>query len=133
MFAGYDDPEGRRGALNAARLHDGWLATGDIASMDEDGFFTVIDRKENMLLRSGQRVFPRQVEEVLFEHPAISLAQVRREHDEEGVIHLRARVILHRNMRLTLDELFEYCAKRLHASALPDSIEIEEQDSGDLH
>jgi len=120
VFAGYDDPEGRRGALNAARLHDGWLATGDIASMDEDGFFTVIDRKENMLLRSGQRVFPRQVEEV-------------REHDEEGVIHLRARVILHRNMRLTLDELFEYCAKRLHASALPDSIEIEEQDSGDLH
>ena len=133
VFAGYDDPEGRRGALNAARLHDGWLATGDIASMDEDGFFTVIDRKENMLLRSGQRVFPRQVEEVLFEHPAIALAQVRREHDEEGVIHLRARVILHRNMRLTLDELFEYCAKRLHASALPDSIEIEEQDSGDLH
>jgi long-chain acyl-CoA synthetase len=133
VFAGYDDPEGKRSGLNAARLHEGWLATGDIASMDEDGFFTVIDRKENMLLRNGQRVFPRQVEEVLFEHPAIALAKVRREHDEEGVIHLRARVILHRNMKLTLDELLEYCAKRLHASALPDSIEIEEQHSGDFH
>ena len=133
VFAGYDDLDGKRNALNAARLHEGWLATGDIASMDEDGFFTVIDRKDNMLLRNGVRVFPRQVEEVLFEHPAIALAQVRREQDEEGVTHLRARVLLHRNMRITLDELFEYCAKRLHAGAVPDSIEIEEQDPHGYH
>ncbi|HEX8955578.1 MAG TPA: alpha/beta fold hydrolase, partial [Burkholderiaceae bacterium] len=132
VFAGYDDVDGKRAGLNAVRLHGGWLATGDIASMDEDGFFTVIDRKDNMLLRNGQRVFPRQVEEVLFEHPAIALAQVRREQDEEGATHLRARIILHRNMRITLDELFEYCAKRLHASAVPDSIEIEERNSGDF-
>ena len=133
VFAGYDDLDGKRNALNAARLHEGWLATGDIASMDEDGFFTVIDRKDNMLLRNGVRVFPRQVEEVLFEHPAIALAQVRREQDEEGVTHLRVRVLLHRNMRITLDELFEYCAKRLHAGAVPDSIEIEEQDPHGYH
>jgi long-chain acyl-CoA synthetase len=130
VFGGYDDANGRHAALNAARLRDGWLATGDIASMDEDGFFTVIDRKDNMLLRNGQRVFPRQIEEVLFEHPAIALARVRREQDEEGVTHLRAQVLLHRNMRLTLDELFEYCAKRLHASAVPDSIEIDEEEPG---
>lgn len=133
VFAGYDDADGKHAALSASRLHEGWLATGDIASMDEDGFFTVIDRKDNMLLRNGQRVFPRQVEEVLFEHPAVALAQVRREFDEEGVPHLRARIILHRNMRLTLDEVLEYCAKRLHAGALPDSIEIEEQRAGDVH
>ena len=133
VFAGYDDLDGKRNALNAARLHEGWLATGDIASMDEDGFFTVIDRKDNMLLRNGVRVFPRQVEEVLFEHPAIALAQVRREQDEDGVTHLRARILLHRNMRITLDELFEYCAKRLHAGAVPDSIEIEEQDPHGYH
>ena len=133
VFAGYDGCDGsdaRCATLSAARLADGWLATGDIASMDEDGFFTVIDRKDNMLLRNGVRVFPRQVEEVLFEHPAIALAQVRREQDEEGVTHLRAQVLLHRNMRMTLDELFEYCAKRLHASAVPDSIEIDEEEPG---
>ncbi|HEY8026441.1 MAG TPA: alpha/beta fold hydrolase [Burkholderiaceae bacterium] len=133
VFAGYDSERTDRAGLTAARLQDGWLATGDIAAMDEDGFFTVIDRKENMMVRRGRRVFPRQVEEVLFEHPAIALARVRREHDEEGVIHLRARVLLHRNMRITLDELLEYCAKRLHESALPDSIDIEEESSSDLN
>ncbi len=136
VFAGYDcRHDGRhpnRSGLTAERLQDGWFATGDIAAMDEDGFFTVIDRKENMLLRNGQRVFPRQVEEVLFEHPAIAMARVRREQDEEGVIHLRARVLLHRSMRISVDELLEYCAKRLHASALPDSIDIEEESSSDL-
>jgi long-chain acyl-CoA synthetase len=85
-----------------------------------------------MFVRGGQRVFPRQVEEVLFEHPAIALARVRREQDEEGVIHLRARVLLHRNIKVTLEELLKYCAKRLHPSALPDSISMEERDSGSL-
>ena len=131
VFAGYDGTAGAK--QQAVRLQDGWLATGDIAAMDEDGFFTVIDRKDNMLMRNGHRVFPRQIEEVLFEHPAIALARVRREPDDEGVIHLRARVVLHRNMRATLDELLKYCAKRLHDSALPDSIDIEEQDTSDLH
>jgi long-chain acyl-CoA synthetase len=132
VFHGYDGGDQRGDSLTAARLQNGWLATGDIASMDEDGFFTVVDRKENMFVRGGQRVFPRQVEEVLFEHPAIAMARVRREQDEEGVIHLRARVLLHRNIKVTLEELFKYCAKRLHPSALPDSISMEERDSGSL-
>ena len=132
VFQGYDSGDQRNVSLTAARLQNGWLATGDIASVDEDGFFTVIDRKENMFVRGGQRVFPRQVEEVLFEHPAIALARVRREQDEEGVIHLRARVLLHRNIKVTLEELLKYCAKRLHPSALPDSISMEERDSGSL-
>jgi len=110
----------------ALRLRDGWLATGDIASMDEDGFFTLIDRKENMLVRNGRKVFPRQAEEVLFEHPAVALASVKRQPDEEGLMHLRAHVVLHRNIKISTDELRKYCAKRLHPSALPDSINIEQ-------
>lgn len=129
VFHGYDASDDRSTAMTAARLQDGWLATGDIACVDEDGFFAVIDRKENMFVRDGHRVFPRQVEEVLFEHPAIALAKVKREQDEEGVIHLRAQVMLHRSMRVTVEELLKYCAKRLHPSALPDSISMEEQDS----
>jgi long-chain acyl-CoA synthetase len=142
VFAGYDlAPDTARAEVSngsdveqqrlrhatAARLKDGWFASGDIASMDEDGFFTIIDRKENMLIRAGQRVFPRQVEEVLFEHPAVAMATVVRDPDEEGIVHLRAQIMLHHNMKVGVEELLRYCAKRLHANALPDSIIIEQQ------
>lgn len=130
VFAGYDRQAGRYDALTATRLQDGWFATGDVASMDEDGFVTVIDRKDNMVLRGGQRVFPRQIEEVLFEHPAVALARVRSEIAENGgPVLLRAQVFLHRSMKTTAQELLEYCAKRLHARALPDSISVEAYDA----
>ena len=124
VFAGYDERDARGQALTAARLKDGWLATGDIASMDEDGFFTIVDRKDNMLVRDGQRIFPRQVEEVLFEHPAVAHAHVTRRTNEFGAT-LHAQLMLHHNMNLTEDALRRYCAKRLHPAALPDSIVIE--------
>ncbi|MDR3480047.1 MAG: alpha/beta fold hydrolase [Burkholderiaceae bacterium] len=130
VFSGYDGGDPRGTSLSASRLQNGWLATGDIASMDEDGFFTVVDRKENMVVRDGQRIFPRQIEEVLFEHPSVSMAWVRREQDGTGRIHLRAHVLLHRNMSVAVEELLKYCAKRLHASAVPDSICLEPQESG---
>ncbi len=128
VFAGYDvgvPPEPRIVELNQQRLQEGWFATGDIASMDEDGFFNIIERKSNILLRGGQRIFPRQIEEVLFEHPAVELAQVRRESDEEGVLHLRAYVRLHEKSQISVPELQKYCRKRLPSWALPDSIHIE--------
>jgi long-chain acyl-CoA synthetase len=129
VFGGYDGADQRSAQASAQRLQDGWLATGDIASLDEDGYVTLIDRKVHMLIRGGERVYPRQVEEVLFEHPAVALVQVQPEPDEEGVVHLRARVMLHRNMKATIEELFTYCSKRLQAAALPDSIEIEEKNT----
>jgi long-chain acyl-CoA synthetase len=125
VFAGYGGSEARAAEATSRVLHDGWLATGDIASMDENGFFTIIERKENMLVRDGHRVFPRQIEDTLYEHPAIALARVKREQDEQGVARLRAVVTLHRNLAATEEELMKYCSKRLHSSALPDSIVIE--------
>jgi long-chain acyl-CoA synthetase len=125
VFSGYDGKGDKNASATARVLKDGWLATGDIASMDENGFFTIIDRKENMLLRNGQRVFPRQIEESLYEHPAIAFAHVKREKDEHGVDTLHAYVTLHRNLAATEAELMKYCAKRLHPGALPDSITVE--------
>ncbi len=129
VFNGYDcsgDSSARCQQLNAERLQQGWLLTGDMGYMDEDGFFTIVDRKANMLLRSGQYVFPRQVEEILFEHPAVAMVRVLAVPDDEGITHLRAQVMLHRSMNVNVEELHEYCAKRLHSSALPDSITIGE-------
>lgn len=132
VFAGYDvgnsrdgDHQQRMRELTAERLRGGWLATGDIASIDADGYVSIIDRKENMLVRGGERVFPRQIEDVLFEHPAVAVAQVKWAPDDEGVIHLRAHIMLHQSMHATTEELHKYASKRLQASALPDSIAIE--------
>ena len=55
----------------ADAMRDGWFYTGDIATMDEDGYFTIVDRKKDMILASGLNVYPREVEEVLYEHPAV--------------------------------------------------------------
>jgi len=141
LFAGYDHahvglPAHGVTALNLIakkiskeRLHDGWFATGDVASIDEDGFVSIIDRKSNMLIRGGQRVFPRQIEEVLFEHPAVAVAHVKWSPDDEGVNHLRAEVLLHHNMKVSVEELLKYASKRLHADALPDSIAIEQKNT----
>jgi long-chain acyl-CoA synthetase len=128
VFAGYGSDTERSASATEKVLHDGWLATGDIASMDENGFFTIIERKENVLLRNGQRIFPRQIEDTLYEHPAIALARVLREKDDHGIVRLRAQVTLHRNLAATEEELMKYCSKRLHPGALPDSISFESPD-----
>ena len=125
VFSGYGGQNDKSAGATVRVLRDGWLATGDIASMDENGFFTIVDRKENMLTRNGRRIFPRQIEEVLYDHPAIELAHVVREQDESGAVRLRAKVKLHRNLAATEEELRKYCAKRLHPNALPDAITFE--------
>jgi long-chain acyl-CoA synthetase len=124
VFSAYGGLSKRALAASARVLHEGWLATGDIASMDENGFFTIIERKENMLLKNGQRVFPRQVEEALYEHPAIALARVSKHVQENGCIELIAQVTLHNNLAASEEELMKYCARRLPPSSLPDHIEL---------
>src|SRR5215210_4436989 len=72
-------PQVMKGYLNrpedtAETLRDGWLYTGDIAKMDEDGYFYIVDRKKDMIVVSGYNVYPREIEEVLFEHPDVAEA-----------------------------------------------------------
>lgn len=126
VFSGYGGASARRAGATSQVLKDGWLLTSDIASMDENGFFTFIDRKENMLLRDGQRVFPRQIEDALYEHPAIAYARVRKETDATGVARLNAIVTLHKNLAATEEELMKYCSRRLHPMSLPDRISVEQ-------
>ena len=60
----------------AETLRDGWLHTGDLATMDDDGYFTIVDRIKDMIIVSGFNVYPREVEETLFKHPAVADAAV---------------------------------------------------------
>ena len=64
-------------------MNDGWFRTGDLARRDEDGFYYIIDRAKDMIIRGGFNVYPREIEEVLITHPAVSLAAVRRRARQE--------------------------------------------------
>ncbi len=57
-------------ATKATITHDGWLNTGDVGRVDEDGYFYIVDRTKDMIIRGGYNVYPREIEEVLYEHPA---------------------------------------------------------------
>jgi long-chain acyl-CoA synthetase len=66
----------RRPEETAEVLTDGWFSTGDLGRMDADGYFSIVDRKKDMIIRGGFNVYPREVEEVLYEHPAVKEAAV---------------------------------------------------------
>ena len=103
----------------AAAIRDGWFSTGDLARVDEDGFYFIVDRKKDMIIRSGANVYPREVEEVLYEHPAVLEAAVI------GIPHpalgeeVGAAVSLRPGADATPDELREYVRQRVAAYKYP--------------
>ena len=115
----------------AKALRDGWLYTGDIARMDEDGFFYVIDRRKDVIFMGGYPIYPRHIEEVLYEHPAVLEAAVvgMPEWGKGGAI--RAFVVprgeSHRGNDKMLAELTAHMARRLPAHALPSSLTFAER------
>ena len=109
-----------------ATLRNGWLHTGDLALMDEDGFFTIIDRKKDLILAGPYNVYPRDVEEVLYEHPKVlEVAVVSiRGADENPSPFIKAVVVLKRGEKATADELLALCRERLDAYKVPKQIEF---------
>lgn len=105
-------------------LRDGWLLTGDIARMDEDGFFFIVDRKKDMIDVGGFKVYPREVEEVLFEHQAVKEAAVFGVPDEYKGEAVRAHVVLkeERRGKVTESEIIEFCSQRLAKYKVPKSM-----------
>ena len=78
MIRGHNVMKGywSRADATAEVMKGGWFATGDMATVDEDGYFFIVDRKKDMIIRGGYNVYPREIEEVLYEHPAVSEAAV---------------------------------------------------------
>ena len=66
----------RRPDATAEAIRDGWFRTGDMARRDDDGFYFIVDRKKDLIIRGGFNVYPREIEEVLYEHPAVAEAAV---------------------------------------------------------
>ena len=109
----------RPDATAAAIDEDGWFYTGDIARVDEDGYYFIVDRKKEMIIRGGYNVYPREIEEVLYEHPAVREAAVFGvPHDELGE-EVAAAVALKPGADVTADELRDHVKSQVAAYKYP--------------
>jgi acyl-CoA synthetase (AMP-forming)/AMP-acid ligase II len=120
MMAGY----WRKPEDTASVMVDGWLHTGDLGYYDEKGFMYVVDRKKDMIITGGENVFPREVEEVLYSHPAVSEAAVIGVPDDVWVERVHAEVVLKEGQTVSTADLIDYCKERLARYKAPKSVEI---------
>jgi len=110
---------------SAAVLRNGWLLTGDIAKMDSDGYFYIVDRKKDMVNVGGFKVYPREVEEVLFEHPAVKEASVIGIPDDFSGEAVKAFVVLKDpSSKVTEKEIIDFCAERLAKFKVPKKVDF---------
>lgn len=108
-------------------MRDGWLLTGDIAKMDHDGFFFIVDRKKELIKSGGMNVFPREVEEVLYAHPAVLEAAAIGVPDAYRGEVVKAFVVLKPGATGTADDLIEHCRQHLAKFKVPQTIEFRDQ------
>ncbi|MFD1933525.1 MULTISPECIES: long-chain-fatty-acid--CoA ligase [Nonomuraea] len=117
----YNRPE-----ATAEVMNDGWFRTGDIATRDADGYYAIVDRAKDMIIRGGFNVYPREIEEVLMTHPAVSLAAVVGvPHDSHGE-EVKAYIILNAGASITADELVAWCKENMAAYKYPRVVEFRE-------
>jgi len=105
-------------------LRDGWLLTGDLAKMDPDGYFYIVDRKKDMIICSGYNVYPREVEEVLFMHPAVGEAAAIGVPDPYRGETVKAFVVLKPGRTATEADLIAFCKERLAPFKVPKAVEF---------
>lgn len=112
----------RNPEATAAAIRDGWFHSGDLARMDEEGYFYIVDRLKNMFISGGENVYPAEVERVLLEHPAVSEAAVIGIPDEKWGEVGRAFVVLKPGLGTPEPELLDFCRARLAKFKVPCSV-----------
>ena len=114
----------RRPEATAEAIKDGWFATGDIAQRDAEGYYFIVDRKKDMIIRGGFNVYPREVEELLYAHPSVAEAAVigvpHASHGEE----VKAVIALKAGQTATPEAIIEYCKSKLAAYKYPRIVEF---------
>jgi long-chain acyl-CoA synthetase len=106
----------------AEAIPDGWFRTGDLATMDDEGYFTIVDRKKDMILRGGMNVYPREVEEVIYTHPdVVEVAVVGMPDDLLGE-QVGAAVTLREGSTATADDIIEFTKERIAAYKYPRTV-----------
>ncbi|WP_413309713.1 long-chain fatty acid--CoA ligase [Bacillus sp. 1P10SD] len=111
----------------ANTLRDGWLYTGDIAKVDEDGYLYIVDRKKDMIIASGFNIYPRDIEEVLYEHPAVQEAVCIGVPDPYRGEDVKAVIVLKAGKTATDEDIIQYCRQNLAAYKVPRLVEFRDQ------
>jgi acyl-CoA synthetase (AMP-forming)/AMP-acid ligase II len=106
---------------------NGWLRTGDLATLDERGYITVVDRLKDMLIRGGENIYPGEIEAILLSHPAIEQAAIIGVPDEKWGEEVKALVVLKQGYSLTEKELMGFCRKNLAHFKRPRTIEFRDR------
>jgi fatty-acyl-CoA synthase len=120
VMAGYFKNE----EATARTLMDGWLRTGDLARQDEYGYLYIVDRSKDMIVSGGYNIYPREVEDVLFEHPAVKGAAVIGVPDEKWGEAVKAIVVLHEGKTAAESEVIEFVKARKGSLMAPKSVEF---------
>jgi long-chain acyl-CoA synthetase len=118
---------GREDATREAITDDGWFHSGDMARVDEDGYFFIVDRKKDLIIRGGYNVYPREIEEVLYEHPAIQEAAVVGVPDDALGEEIGAAVVLKKGEQLDADEVKAYVKEQVAAYKYPRKVWFEDE------
>lgn len=113
-----------RPEASAETIRDGWLFTGDLGYLDEDGYLFIVDRKKDVIKPSGFQVWPREVEEVIASHPAVAEVGVAGVPDPRTTEAVKAWVVLEEGQTLTKDELRAYCKEHLAGYKVPKHVEF---------
>ena len=123
MLGYWDEPEQTAEAIDGA----GWMHTGDLATMDEDGYVAIVGRIKDMVIRGGENMYPREVEEYLYRHPAIDDVQVIGVPDDRYGEELMAWVRLKPGASLTLEELRDFCQGSLAHFKIPRYLHVTDE------
>jgi long-chain acyl-CoA synthetase len=119
MLGYWKNPE-----LTAKALRGGWLHTGDVGMMDEDGYLYLMDRKADMIITGGENVYPKETEDVLYEHPAVMECVVVSAPDEQWGERVQAVVVLKKGETATTEDLIKFCRSKLAGYKCPKSVEF---------
>jgi long-chain acyl-CoA synthetase len=122
MMGYWKNPE-----LTASALRGGWLHTGDVGTVDEEGYIYLLDRKADMIITGGENVYPKETEDVLYEHPAVRECAVVAAPDERWGERVQAAVVLKPGQTMTESELIQHCKSRLAGYKCPKEIAFWEE------
>lgn len=117
----------KRPEATAEAFRSGWFHTGDIGIMDAEGYLSIVDRKKDMILRGGYNIYPRELEEVIITHPAVSLVAVVAVPDERLGEEVKAFIVKKQGADVTENEMIEWCKEQFAANKYPRHIEFRDE------
>ncbi|HEX8734673.1 MAG TPA: long-chain fatty acid--CoA ligase [Pyrinomonadaceae bacterium] len=117
----------KRPDATAEVFRNGWFHTGDIGIMDDEGYLAIVDRKKDMILRGGYNVYPRELEEIIMTHPAVSLVAVVAVPDERMGEEVKAFIVRKQGAAVTEEEMIQWCKNQFAANKYPRYVEFRDE------